>query len=61
MGYSRFRQLMRISFSAKYLREGNMSVQEAAAQCGYSNMTNFYRQFREVYRIGPGEYRGLFL
>lgn len=61
MSYSRFRQLMRISFSAKHLREGNMSVQEAAAQCGYLNMTNFYRQFREVYRIGPGEYRVLFL
>ncbi len=61
MGYSRFRQLLRISFAAKSLRGESRSVQEAAAQYGYSNMTNFYRQFREIYQIGPGQYRALFL
>ena len=60
MGFGDFRQLVRVSFVAKQLRGGAVTVRGGAASCGYSNMTNFYRQFREVYGVSPGEYQALF-
>jgi len=38
-----------------------VTVRGGAENCGYRNMTNFYRQFRQVYGISPGDYQALFI
>ncbi|MDD3767124.1 MAG: AraC family transcriptional regulator [Eubacteriales bacterium] len=43
---------------AKYLLTGsNMSIQEIAESCGYSNVYHFIRQFKERTGVSPGKYR----
>ena len=60
MSFGDFRRMIRLSFAAQQLRGGDVTVRKAAADCGYANMTHFYRQFEEVYGIVPGDYQALF-
>ena len=61
MGYGKLRQTIRVSFAAQSLRHERDTVRMAAKEAGYTNMTNFYRQFKEIYGILPAEYQALFL
>lgn len=54
--FSFFRNELRLQNAARLIRSG-CSVQQAATQCGYSNMTNFYKQFTLYYGEKPGMYR----
>lgn len=36
-----------------YLAESNLSVEDIARQCGYTNLSFFYRKFRERYGVLP--------
>lgn len=44
-------------FSPKSLGNLDFLVREIAENCGYTNMTFFFRRFRERYNISPSEYR----
>lgn len=46
---------IRMANVAKALSEGK-SVGEAAAACGYSNMSNFYRRFKQYYGKTPAAF-----
>jgi len=61
MGFGDFRNQVRLSFAARTLRSGSTTIRAAAAECGYQNMTNFYRQFMKVYGMLPGDYQALFM
>ena len=47
----------RIGYATRLLRETNISVKEVCFESGYENLSNFYRQFKEITRYTPGEFR----
>lgn len=48
---------VRMKKAAYLLRASKLSVHEIAGQCGYTNMTFFFRHFTQKYGQSPGEYR----
>lgn len=50
-------QSQRLSHAAVLIRSTNASIEDIARECGYENMSFFYRKFKERYRVNPGEYR----
>lgn len=46
--------------NAQRLLRGGTPPQQAAAQCGFDDYTNFYRRFRAAYGVGPQDYRARF-
>ncbi|MGN0434432.1 MAG: AraC family transcriptional regulator [Bilifractor sp.] len=55
--FSSILESVRLQRAAFYLEGTALSVQKIAAMCGYSNMTFFFRRFRETYHLTPAEYR----
>lgn len=47
----------RIMHAKKLLDETDLTVREIAAQCGYDETTNFFRNFKRLEGITPTEYR----
>ncbi len=48
---------MKLAYSEELLRTTDLSVEEIAHACGYTNPVHFYRQFRSQYGVTPGAYR----
>lgn len=55
--FSRLLENTRMRHAARYLENTLLSVQEIAGMCGYTNMTFFFRHFRNLYGRTPAEYR----
>lgn len=51
---------VRISRACHLLREGHLSIAEIGYTCGYNNLANFNRQFRQVTQKNPRNYQKLF-
>lgn len=47
---------VRIEHACRSLRESDDSISQIAFQCGYTNLSNFNRQFREISGMSPTEY-----
>ena len=43
--------------AASLLKEGVHPIKSIAAECGYSLVTNFYRDFKQVYGTSPMQMR----
>lgn len=57
---SSFQQLLENARMRKicyYLENSELPVREIAQNCGYSNMTFFFRRFEERYQLTPAKYR----
>lgn len=54
-----FVRSVRLMQATKLLREGNESVREVAAECGFGSFTAFSRAFGQVYGTSPSVYRRL--
>lgn len=57
---SSFQQILentRMRMVCYYLENSGLPVREIAQNCGYSNMTFFFRRFEERYHLTPAEYR----
>ena len=48
---------LRISKACRELIDTNKTISEICFSTGFNNISNFNRQFREVYGTAPGEYR----
>ena len=48
---------LRIGRACRLLGETEMSVTEIALSCGYRNLSNFNRQFQQLKKISPREFR----
>ncbi len=59
--FSEFIQELRLKKAAKLLVENNMTVTEICYDCGYSNISNFNRQFLNHYQMNPLKYKKAFL
>ena len=55
LNYVRDRQ---IHHAAELLRETDLSLEEIAAQSGFTNILTFRRNFKAVMGVNPSEYRG---
>ena len=47
----------RVHKAAELLNNKNISVETAMRESGYSDKKLFYRHFKEIYGVSPGEYR----
>lgn len=47
----------RLRESARMLLNTNLSVSEICFECGFRNLSNFNRRFREYYSVTPSEYK----
>ena len=56
LNYVRDRQIQKAS---SLLRETDLSLEEIARQCGFTNILTFRRNFKAVTGVNPSEYRGL--
>lgn len=61
-GYSIHEYMMqkRILLAQKLLIEDDRSIIEIALSCGFSNLSNFYRVFKNITSITPRQYRLLY-
>lgn len=48
---------LRIGRACRLLADERLKVTDVALQCGFSNLANFNRRFREIARLPPREYR----
>ncbi|WP_293692000.1 MULTISPECIES: helix-turn-helix transcriptional regulator [unclassified Spirosoma] len=47
---------VRIEQACRYLRASKQSINQIAISCGYTNLSNFNRRFKEIIGMSPGEY-----
>lgn len=52
---------IRIGYACRLIMENNYSISEISYQCGFENLSNFYRHFRKIIGIIPKDYRRRFL
>ena len=50
---------MRMSHAAVMLNNSDFSIEEIAHAVGYSDISRFYRNFRDRYRMTPAQFRAL--
>ena len=50
----------RLKFAAELLSDGDLSVENVAAEAGYAGLSGFYKQFCAYYGMTPAEYRKMF-
>lgn len=48
---------MRLEKACEKLVQTNQSVQEIASQVGFTNLSNFNRQFKQHFHLTPRQYR----
>lgn len=47
---------VRVEHACRHLRESKQTISQIALACGYTNLSNFNRQFKEITGMPPGEY-----
>jgi AraC family transcriptional regulator, activator of mtrCDE len=47
----------RMNRAVQLLKQNSRSIKQVAFECGYSDISNFYRDFKRVYAITPRELR----
>ncbi len=55
--FSEYLRETRLKYSAKLLKESDMTVERIVVECGLRNLPSFYRNFREYYGMTPQIYR----
>jgi AraC-like DNA-binding protein len=48
---------LRMSKAARLLQVPSMPIKQIALQCGYDDLSNFYRDFKRVHRATPKDVR----
>lgn len=54
--FSQLLNEVRIEHACRHLRESRENISQIAFSCGYTNLSNFNRQFKEVVGMPPNEY-----
>ena len=55
--FIRFVNELRVSHACRLLIEGDLSITEICFACGYENISNFNRRFRQVRALSPRDFR----
>jgi AraC-like DNA-binding protein len=59
--FSEFVIEIRLGHASKLLMEDQMSVAEICFACGFNNLSNFNRQFKEHYKVSPLKFKKQFI
>jgi AraC-like DNA-binding protein len=59
--FSEFLSEVRVGNACKLLIENRLSVSQVCYESGYRNVSNFYRQFKEIKKVTPSEFRNKYL
>jgi AraC-like DNA-binding protein len=54
--YSQFLAEVRIGYACKLLLQEKLNISEICYECGYKNLSNFNRHFKDIMHITPSEY-----
>lgn len=54
--YNEFLTEVRIGYACKLLLQGRLNISQICFECGYKNISNFNRHFKEVMHVTPSEY-----
>ncbi|MFD2936248.1 AraC family transcriptional regulator [Spirosoma flavum] len=54
--FSQLLNEVRIENACRHLRESQENISQIAFSCGYTNLSNFNRQFKEIVGLPPSEY-----
>nr|MBQ4320579.1 helix-turn-helix domain-containing protein [Clostridia bacterium] len=57
MTFGAYLQQHRINEARRLLDETDMKISDVSLECGYNDTKNFYRSFRRITGMTPGEYR----
>ena len=55
--FQRYLNELRVAKVCALLADQNKAITQAAFECGYNNLANFNRRFREITRLTPTEFR----
>lgn len=58
--FSALLQKLRLKEAAYLLVNSGLSIEEIVYQVGYTDVSNFYRAFKDTYQMTPGEFRDLY-
>jgi len=59
--YSRFLGEVRVKHACELLTETDMSVAEICYECGFNTLSNFNKQFKDIMRKKPTDYKREFM
>lgn len=54
--FSEFLNDIRVSHACRLLLRGKQNISEIAFQCGFNNLSNFNRRFKQITGLTPGHY-----
>lgn len=54
--FSQFLAEVRIGYACKLLLKENLNISEICYECGYKNLSNFNRHFKDITQVTPSEY-----
>lgn len=57
--FSQYLNEVRVGFACRLLMEKNFNISETCYECGFKNISNFNRQFRNIAGMSPSEYTKL--
>ena len=48
---------LRMRYAADLLRSTSISIRSIAFECGYRDLSHFYRVFKQTHGMSPGQFR----
>lgn len=55
--YFDFLKEIRLGHACKLLQESDLSIHQISFNCGYESLSNFNKQFKELFQTSPSKYR----
>lgn len=59
--YHEFLIEVRISIACRMLLEGRETIEQICYECGFNNLTNFFKYFKRLKKMTPAKYRDKFI
>jgi AraC-like DNA-binding protein len=59
--YNDFLVEIRVSHACRFLIEDSLTIEAICFECGFNNISNFYRHFKKVTDMTPLEYKRMYL
>ena len=57
--FSQYLNELRVGFACRLLMEQKLNISETCYECGFKNISNFNRQFKNIAKMSPSEYTKL--